>query len=158
MVVRYYLWIVACVFLLSLAWCSLGRTECLSSASEVRATWGHVHAYWGTRVPGYEGEKCWSRLPIAIGKVRARLKHLTQTVAANDGHKTQSPLVSSETATGIEVRSAGAALSKQAAPSPPNRDSLDEMLEEMGWVDYLVTYSALVNYGINLWYAEYCCQ
>lgn len=152
---EYSLAIVCVVFLLLLAWCNLGKAECLSSAAEVRATHGQVHAYWGMRVPGYEGAKCWSKFPLSIGKARVRLSHLTQTVAANDGHKTQSPLVSLDAASRLEVRSAGAALSKQAEPSP-NRLSLDDMLEQMGWIEYTITYNKLVDYGIKLWQSDCC--
>lgn len=98
--------ILICILLLSLAWCSLARGECLRSAAAVHEAHGK-HALWSRQVEGHEGAKCyyatgWRNREVKAEVPLPRARHIPNTeisqIAENRGIQPQTEPGSSEQA------------------------------------------------------------
>jgi hypothetical protein len=139
-------------FIIVLVGFNTAFAECLHSAKEVRAAHGiAAHSYWGYRVPGYVGQKCWSNVPLVYGEAsveegeRFSRKHGSQK-------RRQTPVrVAAQTA----IHTQDVALSAAASfPIPRITASVIDLLIEMGWVDYLVHVQERVDIIKQRWKSE----
>ena len=154
-------------------------SECLSSAKDVRAVHGmSAHSYWGLRVSGHEGQRCWSNQvnsrvgtkPYLAPSTKASASHASAVHGPNSGFDSRDgsqlskrrevmpekrPL---ETASEVmQTHTAESALSAAVLQPPtPAEQRIIALLTEMGWVDYLVRVNQIVDNAYNRWINEVC--
>ena len=127
-------------------------SECLSSAKEVRAIHGmSAHSYWGLRVSGHEGSRCWSSVPIA------KTKKVGQRVTRKEVAAEKRPL---ETASEVmQTRTAESALSAAVTHSEVvvNIDRVIDLLLEHSCADMeVMAWNKLVDIAHDRWINEVC--
>ncbi len=147
---KYFWWIVLalCFMFVILAYPLMAKAECLSSPKEVRAVHGiAAHAYWGYHVSGHDGKKCWSNVSIATAAPPSRKTAVAYPKRREVMHAT---LVGKNTQTApYTVTPTSLPRLSGGGDSPPDR--IIDLLDEMGWIDYMITYNKLVDYGHQLW-------
>lgn len=126
--------------------------ECLRSAKEVRAVHGTAaHSYWGYRVAGYVGQKCWSNVPLIYGEASGKEGERESRTHGSEKRRQTPMRIAAQTA----IHTRGVALSA-AASFPPKRITVSvvDLLLEMGWVDYLLQVQERVDIVKQRWKTE----
>lgn len=126
--------------------------ECLHSAKEVRAAHGmSAHSYWGYRVSGYVGQKCWSNVPLVYGEASDKEGERVSRKYGSQKRRLTPVRVAAQTA----VHTQDVALSAAGSfPIPRITTSVVDLLIEMGWVDYLVRVQERVDIIKQRWKSE----